>query len=125
LNSENYLKDTKNKETNEQNVKRKLTEKIENGITNNKHLKCMKYHLPEFVFPSKMVNISIDFSGTVFTGRVDFSRKEFTQKAIFYKAQFTEEANFYGIITKKTALSSIIYYSLSTRVNFTLDYITK
>jgi uncharacterized protein YjbI with pentapeptide repeats len=99
---ENYLNDPEYKETNKQNVQRKLTEKIKNGISENKPLIFIKYHLPEFAFTREKITTPIDFSGTKFMGEVNFSHTEFTD-VYFYDTLFTEEADFSGAQFKKEA----------------------
>ena len=89
---ESYLKDTEKKEANEQNVQRKLTEKIENGISANKPLMFIKYHLPDFTF--KRFIVPVNFSKTVFLGPVNFIDAQFTKEANFREARFTERADF-------------------------------
>jgi uncharacterized protein YjbI with pentapeptide repeats len=92
---EKYLKNPKDKESNKQNIKRKLTEKIEKCISDNKVLMCIEYHLPDFTFENfKNFTIPANFSGTIFVGPVNFSEAQFTKEAIFSEAQFTKEAIF-------------------------------
>lgn len=67
---ENYLKDLKNKEANEQNVKNKLTEKIKKSES----LICIGYHLPDLSFEQLHFDKSVNFSEAVFTGPVNFSK---------------------------------------------------
>jgi uncharacterized protein YjbI with pentapeptide repeats len=101
-----YLNDPDKRQSNEQNIIRKLSDKIENSISDNKPLTCIKYRLPSFIFYKNFtipVNFSeaifmgsVDFSGAQFTEEANFSGAQFTEKAIFYNAQFTKEAYFNG-----------------------------
>ena len=88
--SEDYLKDPKNMEVNKQNIKGKLTEKIENS----EPLICIEYYIPDFSFKQLHFDKSVNFSGTVFTGLADFSDARFTAEADFIGTRFTERADF-------------------------------
>ena len=97
-----YLKDPKNIEANKQNIKAKLTEKIEKS----EPLICIGYHLPEFSFKRLHFDKSVDFSDSVFAGVANFEDAQFTE-AIFNGAQFTEaifeDAQFTGKASFKDA----------------------
>jgi uncharacterized protein YjbI with pentapeptide repeats len=98
---ESFLKDPKLKEINEQKVKRKLEERIENSISYNKPLICVGYHLPGFSFES--FTIPVDFSESIFMDPVYFMNCQFTNKVWFRGAHFTREANFNGAHFKEDA----------------------
>lgn len=66
----NYLKDSKNKEANEENIRKKLSEKLaESGP-----LICIGYHLSSIPFKETHVDRSINFSGAQFNEEADFSK---------------------------------------------------
>jgi uncharacterized protein YjbI with pentapeptide repeats len=116
---ENYLKESKNKEVNEQNFNRKFLEKM--AISES--LICIGYYLPDVSFEKKQFVKIVNFSGAVFVGKAnfleaqfteayfhytqfkneaDFTEAQFTKEAHFYKAQFTKEAHFSGAHFFKT-----------------------
>ena len=88
---ENYLKDSIKKEANEQNIKRRLSEKL----AKSEPLICIGYHLPEFSFEELHFDKSADFTHAVFMGLTNFSKAIF-KDANFSGAQFIDEANFSG-----------------------------
>lgn len=64
---EKYLTDPKNKESNEQHLKKKLAEKMD-SISGNESLTCIGYHLPDFSYENRRIDKSVNFSETVFIG---------------------------------------------------------
>lgn len=81
IHDENYLKDPKNRKATEQNLKRKLSEKLAKA----EPLICIGYRLPSFSFAEIHFDKSVDFRGAVFMGLTSF-----------YEAQFTEQVSFTG-----------------------------
>lgn len=78
---ENYLKELKNKEANEQNLRTKLSEKLGKS----KPLICIGYHIPDISFEQIHFEKSVNFAGAIFMGLTNFSKAQFTDNASFYE----------------------------------------
>lgn len=87
---ENYLKESKHKKANEQNLKREFSKKLDEAGP----LICIGYHLPDFSFAQRHFAKSVNFSGATFMGLTDFSKAQFSDFANFYGAKFTNEVDF-------------------------------
>ena len=100
---ENYLKDPENKEAHEQNIKNKLTNKIEKSEL----LICIGYCLPGFSFKSQRFDRPVNFRSAVFSGPADFSGAQFTKEANFSYAQFRKEILRSSILDVDEAVTSV------------------
>ncbi len=111
---ENYLTDPVNREENERNVRRKLTKKIDQNLSDNEPLDCYAYHLPKFSVIRRRFNSPVNFSDSVFVGGAflhdvqfaeyaDFSGAKFGAKISLSKSKFTEKADFSGTKFMKEA----------------------
>jgi uncharacterized protein YjbI with pentapeptide repeats len=97
---ETYLEDPKNKD----NVITKLKDRIEDSISQNEHLLCIGYYLPDIkinrefkqpVYFNYCKFQKANFSGAIFSAEANFSRATLVE-ANFSRAIFSAEANFSG-----------------------------